>query len=346
MQSHAQKVLASALVGAAMFAGAATAAEPYVFKFTTSDPGDPMVASTAAMALVMKERMETLSGGKIKFEFYPTGQLGDHRSVIQQIRRGTVGGGNIAVGVLGSLYYPKLGVIDLPFLFKSRAHFRRVMANENPFIQNLIEEVAKASGIRVLGFHPYGFRHMTNNKRAIATPADMAGLKIRTMEIVPHQEMIKSLGASPVPIPYLELYTSLQTGVVDGEENTPSNIIMQKFYQVQKYMTVTNHLMTVGAVIINNDWFKSLSPELRQAVVDADRESRLAHDGIGAVRDQMAVDEIAKLGTQVTMLSPEQMEAFRTATVGPARAWAEKQWGKEFVDGFFKNLAETDKYFD
>jgi TRAP-type C4-dicarboxylate transport system substrate-binding protein len=164
------------------------------------------------------------------------------------------------------------------------------------------------------------------------------------MEIVPHQEMMKALGAIPVPIPYLELYTSLQTGVVEGQENPPTNIFQQKFYQVQKYMSLSNHLMTVGAIIVNDKWFQSLAPELRKAVTDAEREARLGHDGVGAVQDFLLINEIEKMGTQVARLSPQQIDAFRKATVGPVRAWAEQQWGKDFVAGFYKNLSETDRY--
>ena len=345
MKTLAQRML-TLIAGIAMVAAAsgATAGESQVIKYTFADPNDPVKTATAAQVLLFKNEVETLSGGQIKVEVYPHGQLGDQRSMVQQVRRGTIGVANIAVGVLGSLYYPKLGVIDLPFLYKSRAQFRRVMENSNPFIHDLIEDLAKASGVRVLAFQPYGFRQLTNNKRPIEKPADMAGLKIRTMEIVPHQEMMKALGAIPVPIPYLELYTSLQTGVVEGEENTASNIIQQKFYQVQKYMTVSNHLMTVGALIINDKWFQSLSPELRKAGVDAEREARLAHDGIGAVQDLLSIGEIEKFGTQVARPSPQQMDAFRKATVGPVRAWAEQQWGKDFVAAFYKNLADTDRY--
>ena len=343
MSSHVQKTLGFLAASAVMLAVSAFAADPQVFRYTTSDPYEPATSATAAQALVLKTQLDALSGGEIKVEIYPNGQLGDQRSVVQQIRRGTIGGGNISVGVLGSLYYPKLGVIDLPFLFKSRWHFRKAMANDNPFIHDLIEEVAKASGVRILSFHPYGFRHLTNSKRTIRQPSDLAGLKIRTMEIVPHQEMIKALGGTPVPIPFLELYTSLQTGVVDGEENTPSNVILQKFYQVQKYMTLDQHLMTVGAIIINDKWFKGLSPELRKAVIDADMEGRLAHDGVGAVQDVLAIDQIEKFGTEVTRLSPQEMESFRKAAVVPVRAWANEQWGKEFVDGFYKTLADAEK---
>jgi tripartite ATP-independent transporter DctP family solute receptor len=329
----------------AVLVGVATAANAgEVFRWTFADPNDPVKTATAAQALIFKTEVEKLSAGQIKVEIYPSGQLGDQRSMVQQVRRGTIGAANIAVGVLGSLYYPKLGVIDLPFLYTSRAQFRRVMENSNPFIHELIEDLAKASGIRVLGFQPYGFRQITNNKRPIEKPADMAGLKIRTMEIVPHQEMMKALGAVPVPIPYLELYTSLQTGVVEGQENPPTNIFQQKFYQVQKYMTISNHLMTVGAIIVNDKWFQALSPELRKAVTDAEREARIGHDGIGAVQDIVLVDEIEKQGVQVARLSPQQIDAFRTATIGPVRAWAEQQWGKEFVAGFYKNLSDTDRY--
>ncbi|MEY3664964.1 MAG: hypothetical protein RLZZ153_1146 [Pseudomonadota bacterium] len=334
---------AAALFTAAFAFGSSAMAQDAPIKITWTDPDDPITVATAAEMHILKASLERFSGGKITAELYPNGQLGDQKSMIQQVRRGTIGIANIASGVLASLHYPKLGVVDLPFLFDSRAHLRRALNNDNPFVKQLLDDVAKESGIRILSLNPYGFRHMTTKDKQVKNPRDLAGLKMRTMEVVPHQEMMKAMGASPVPIPYLELYTSLQTGVVFGQENTPSNMIQQKFYQVQKHMTETQHVMTVGALIANEKWYQSLTPELRKAVIDAERESALAHDGIGAVQDHLAVQKLKQLGMAVYVPTPTEVAEFRKSVEGPTRGWAEKQWGKEFVDGFYKVLADARK---
>ena len=240
--------------------------------------------------------------------------------------------------MLASLYYPKLGIVDLPFLFRSRAHVREVLDNEKLFTRTLLEDVANTTGVRVLSLAPYGFRHFTNNKRPIKSPADMAGLKIRTMEIVPHQRMVQALGASAVPIPWLELYTSLQTGVVDGEENTPQNVMIAKFYQVQKHLTLSGHLMTIGAFIVNEPWYQALPVDIRAALIEAEREARLAYDGVGAVQDLLALKKLEKLGMEIYVPTADEMEAFREGSIPALRAWAEEQYGKDFVDEFFAEL--------
>ncbi len=327
--------LVSIVVGACLLGAGAAFAQSAPIKITWTDPDDPQTVATAAEMHVLKSSLERFSGGKITAELYPNGQLGDQKSMIQQVRRGTITIANIASGVLASLYAPKLGIVDLPFLFNSRAHLRRALSNDDPFIAKLLDDVAKESGIRILSLNPYGFRHLTTKDKAVHEPKDMAGLKIRTMEIVPHQEMMKALGASPVPIPYLELYTSLQTGVVFGQENTPSNMIQQKFYQVQKNLTATQHVMTVGALIANEAWYQSLSPDERKALRDAVREADLAHDGVGAIQDYLAMEKLKSLGMAIYIPTPDEVTKFRKAVEGPTREWAEKQWGKHFVDQFY-----------
>ncbi|MBL8589023.1 MAG: TRAP transporter substrate-binding protein [Methylobacteriaceae bacterium] len=337
------KLVASLFAGLILL-GATTASAQQVLKLTFTDPDDPTTVATAAEMHVLAGALERFTGGQIKAEIYPNGQLGDQKSMIQQVRRGTIGMANIASGVLASLYSPKLGIVDLPFLFESRSHLRKALDVNNPMIKQLLDEVAKDSGIRILSLNPYGFRHMTTKDKEVREPKDLAGLKMRTMEVVPHQEMMKAMGASPVPIPYLELYTSLQTGVVSGQENPPTNIIQQKFYQVQQHMTETSHLMTVGALIANEEWYQKLTPEMRAAVNHAVRESDLAHDGVGAVQAILSTKKLREFGMKIYTPTPDEMKKFRQATEAPVRGWAEQQWGKPFVDGFYKALADAAKY--
>ena len=265
--------------------------------------------------------------------------------MVQQVSRGSLHFANVASGVLASLYYPELGIVDLPYLYRSRAHFRAAMDPADPYISKLLDDIAEETGVRVLSLHPYGFRSLTTKGRAVHTPDDMKGLRIRTMEVVPHQQMMQAMGATPVPIPYLELYTSLQTGVVDGQENTPSNVLMQKFFQVQDHMTMTQQVMTVGAVITNEEWWQSLSDEQRREFREADAEASLAHDGIGAIKDLVGLQQIRDEGIDVYVPTPEEMQAFRDATVEPGIGKARDEYGSDFVDGFMTHMAEVDKIF-
>ncbi|EPX85282.1 TRAP transporter substrate-binding protein [Salipiger mucosus] len=334
----------AALLASAMLVAGPLAAQERL-KATWTDPDDPTTAPVTAYMHVLEDQVERLTGDAYDVELYPNGQLGDQRAMVQQVSRGSLHFANIASGVLASLGYPELGIVDMPFLFKSRAHFNATMNRDNPFIAKLLDDVAAETGVRVISLHPYGFRNMTTKDTAVMEPADMDGLRMRTMEVVPHQKMMEALGATPVPIPYLELYTSLQTGVVDGQENPPSNIIMQRFYQVQGHMTETQHVMTVGAVITNEEWWQGLDEGERKAILAADAEASLAHDGIGAVQDLLGVQTLRDEGVEVHTPGPEQMEAFRAATVEPTKAWASEQFGEEFVSEFFAHMAGFDARF-
>ncbi|MDF0595671.1 TRAP transporter substrate-binding protein [Psychromarinibacter halotolerans] len=336
--------LKTAFLASTLLVAAPLAAQEQL-KATWTDPDDPTTAPVTAYMHVLESQVERNTGDAYDIELYPNGQLGDQRAMVQQVSRGSLHFANIASGVLASLGYPQLGIVDMPFLFKSRAHFNASMNRDNPFIAKLMDDVAAETGIRIISLHPYGFRNMTTKDTAVETPEDMAGLRMRTMEVVPHQKMMEALGATPVPIPYLELYTSLQTGVVDGQENPPSNIILQRFYQVQGHMTETQHVMTVGAVITNEEWWQGLSEEDRTAILAADAEASLAHDGIGAVNDLLGVQTIRDEGVEVHSLGPDQLEAFRAATIEPTKAWAVEQFGEEFVNGFFEHMADYDARF-
>ncbi|MDC7245808.1 MAG: TRAP transporter substrate-binding protein, partial [Sphaerochaetaceae bacterium] len=279
----------------------------YTLKFSWADPFDPLKQSTSAYAVVFKQEVERLSGGQIKVELYPAGQIGDQRSSTEQVARGTIEMTNISSGVLASLYFPKLEIVDMPFLFTSREHATRVLdVVNNPVMSQMNEELIEETGIRLLNVIPFGPRHLTNNVRQVRTPADVEGLRIRTMEIIPHMKLIEAMGGSPVPIPFLELYTSLQTNVVDGEENTFQNIIAQNFFEVQKYLTVTNHVMGVGATLINEEWFMSLPEYLRAAVIEADYVAQMVYNGVGQVLDAMAVDTLVEEGMDIYYPTPAE----------------------------------------
>jgi C4-dicarboxylate-binding protein DctP len=154
----------------------------------------------------------------------------------------------------------------------------------------------------------------------------MKDLKMRTMKIVPHMKLMESFGATPVPIGWLELYTSLQTNVVAGEETTLQNIVMGKLYQVQKHLTLTGHLMGVGAFLCNEQWYQSLPDDLREALVEAEMTARLTYDGFGELLDTLALDELSEK-MQIYSPTAEQMKMFRQAARPYVTNWMkERPW--------------------
>lgn len=310
-----------------------------------ADPNDAQVAPTSAFMQVFEASLERFSGGEFDVQLFPNGQLGDQAATVQQVRRGDIQFANVVSGVVASLLYDRLSVLDMPYLFDSRSHFRAAMASDTPFISALLDDVAEETGVRILFLQPYGFRNMTTSGTQVKAPADLEGLKMRTMSVVPHQKMMEALGATPVPIPFLELYTSLQTGVVDGQENTPANIVIQNFDQVQGYMSETQHVMTTAAFITNEAWFQGLSEKERNAILHAGEEAMLAYDGTGAVQDMLSVAKIRDKGVKVYAPSPEEMAAFRKAVAEPTRAWAVENFGEAFVSDFFAHMAQFEGKF-
>jgi len=321
----------------------ALARPEYVVRYSHIAVADPTVQASAAHATVFKAELERLSEGRIRVDIYPAGQLGGQVSSVQQVRKGTIHIADISSGVLASLYYKPLEVLDIPYLFASRAAASRVLDNPSPFAQKLIADCAQKTGIRMLALATFGYRHMTNNVRAIRVPEDMQGLKMRTMEIVPHMKLMKSLGATPVPVPWLELYTSLQTNVVDGEETTLQNIVMGKLYQVQEHLTLTGHLMGVGAFLCNEKWYQSLPEDLREAVVETEKIARRTYEGVGHRLDTEALEKLKTYGMQVHSHTPEQKRMFIEKARPYVRRWMEEEHGKEFVAEFFAAIKAAEE---
>jgi len=134
-----------------------------------------------------------------------------------------------------------------------------------------------------------------------------------------------------VPIPFLELYTSLQTKVVDGQENTLQNIVAQKFYQVQKYLTLSGHLMGVGATLVNEKWYQSLPDDLKLALVEGERVAQATYNGIGALLDAVALDKLREYGMEIYFPTPDELQMFREKAVPYVRGWMEKEVGPGLV---------------
>jgi len=333
-----KSIVAAGILAVTALAPGNSLAQEYTIKYSFADVDQPGNNSAAAHAYVFKDTLERLSGGRVKVDLFPNGQLGDAKSMAQQIRRGTIGVGSFSSGVFASLYYPKLGIIDLPFLYSTRAQMVDALSTDSKYMSELVNEIATETGVRILGFEPYGFRNFTTKGTQIKSPKDMVGLKMRTQEIVPHQKMMESLGASPTPIPFMELYSALQTGVVDGEENPLATILQQKFYQVQDNLTLSGHLMTIAGIFVNEKWYQSLPEDLRAAVNEAHAEASLAYAGIGSVQDVLALNQLKEKGMTIYAPSNEELQSFRDATIEPVKKWAMEEYGEEFVSGFFTHL--------
>jgi len=298
--------------------------EQYTIKFAHADIGDPLVTSNAAFSDVFKMKVEAYSDNRIKVKVFPEGQLGDQLSITQQIKSGEIEMGIVAGGVVSSLLYPPISFESLPYIFPSSEVAEDILVVNNPFIKKMREEVEKKSGIGIISICPIGYRNLTNNKREIKSPDDMKGLKFRVMQVKPHIEMIKAAGAQAVPIPYLEVYTSLQTGVIDGQENPISVIDAMNFQEVQKYLTLNNHVLHSFFTLYNADFLNKLPEDLKNCVYRAAKEARVAAMGINHIRETIILEEFRKANINIYVPTRDELNAFKEVMQPAALEWYKK----------------------
>lgn len=216
-----------------------------------------------------KEIVESKTNGNITVELYPLSQLGSQRSVVEGVATGTVEMYLTNTMTLSS-WVPEIGVFDLPYIFADRAQAYKILDGE---IGTELVNKMEGSGIKVLAYFENGFRQMTSNK-PLRTPADLVGVKIRVPESPVYIDTFTAMGAAPTPLAFNELFTALQTKIVDGQENPAGHAVVNRFYEVQDYINKTNHIYTAEPLIINLDLWNNMSDEYKQIIQDAAIEAR------------------------------------------------------------------------
>jgi tripartite ATP-independent transporter DctP family solute receptor len=259
-----------ALVAAmAVFAAPNVAsAKPIVIKFAHNGntiPEDPQNLACTAFKKMVEER----TNGAIRVDIYPAAQLGDARTIVEGVQMGTIEMADIENGPMGR-FVPEAMLWDLPFIFRDIDHAHNVLDGDvGKYVQKKYDDV----GIRHLAYNDGGFRYFTNNVRPIRNMDDLQGLKIRVMESKVMIDTINAFGASAVPMAFGELYTALQQGVVDGQENPMNLIYSQRFYEVQKYLSLSGHFYYPRQYITNLNWFNNLSEEHQKVIAEAAKEA-------------------------------------------------------------------------
>ncbi len=275
----------------------------------------------------IKELVEKRAGDRMEVQVFTDGQLGDQRTMVENMRLGTLEMTWVTVGFFGS-YEPILNVFESGYLFRDSWHSYKVfdgpMGNE---VRGLVEK----HGVKLLGFYEAGLRHITNNVRPIRTPADLKGLKIRTPQAKYHLNTLKYMGANPVAMSFGELYTAMQQKVVDGQENPLSNIYKAKFYEVNKYLSLTGHLHLTHMVMYSAKLWEKLPADLQKIVREAVIESQETQRKAVRDDDENLLKELKTKGMQV---NEGDREAFRRSVL-PLREEAVKEFGpkaKEWIE--------------
>jgi tripartite ATP-independent transporter DctP family solute receptor len=293
MKLTRRTALTSAAAGVALFSiGSPAAAKATRMRFAHPHPTSD---SWQAAALQFAERIKTDTDGEYEVQVFPNGGLGSDQQII-----GAVRGGSIDFCITGNPYFtglaPVLNVLDLPFLFQSRDHVAAVM--DGPIGDGMRSEL-EGSNIKALSTWDIGWRNLTNDRRAVATPDDIRGLKLRTTPNPAHIKAFQLLGASPTPMAFTELFTALETGTVDGQENPVTLILNARFYEVQKHLSLTRHAFTTAPLCMNNDKFAAYPAALQDVLLGAARDMAVTQRQMNEDAEATSLAELKTAGMEV-----------------------------------------------
>lgn len=283
-----------------------------------------------------KEIVEKKTDGKVKVEIYANGLLGNDRTMIEGLELGTVEAVGVSTSMLAN-WAPSMLAYDLPFSIKNEEVADKIL--DGPFGEKSAKQLEK-EGILLVGYMENGFRHLTNSKREIKSVEDVKGLKIRTMQTPLILETWKNLGANPTPLAYTELFTAMEQKVIDGQENPYGNMALDKFYEVQKYLTKTNHLYNPMGLVLSKKFYDQLDKEQQEIVKEAAKEASAHQRELNRKKSEEYLKILEDNGMKVTELSEKEMKKFEDK-VQSVYADFSDEIGKEYLDEY---LAEIEKH--
>ena len=282
--------------GAVAFTAASALAQTLTLKSGHSqNTGEPMDLGFKMMA----EQLAKATGGKAKMDVYPSMQLGGEVEMIKQVLTGTLDVTTPSNAPLTN-FVPELKLFDMPFLFRDEQHMLKVL--RGPMLEEINKIVAKRD-IRLLGVYNVGVRHIMT-KKPVNTMADLQGLKIRTMQSKYHMSAFNAFGANATPVNYAELYSSLQSGVVDGAEAANTNYVEKKFFEVAPYWAQIGWTILTAPIIMSEKRFKSLPADVQTALVEGGRKAAEWEQDEYARVDRERLEELKKAGAKVTKVDP------------------------------------------
>jgi C4-dicarboxylate-binding protein DctP len=304
-------------------------AVPIIIKFSHVVSPD---APKGKAALLFKQLAEKYTDGKVTVEVYPNSSLYKDKEELEALQLGSVQLLAPSISKFGPLGVKEFDVFDLPFLMTDDTHARQMMAS--PMMAELNKKL-EDKGVTPLAYWDNGSHVYTANVPLIV-PDDFRGLKMRIQGSKVLEAVARQLGAIPQIIAFGELYQALQTGVVDGEDNVPSNIWTQKFYDVQKYLTVSHHGRLTYSLITNKKFWDSLPPDIRPGLDRAVKESTEFFDNTAAKDNVDALDQIKASGkVQMHVLTDTEKQAW-VAALMPVHKEMEGRFGKDFIENIYK----------
>jgi C4-dicarboxylate-binding protein DctP len=322
-------VLAAASVAMMVLAGPASAQAPIVLKFSHVVASDTPKGKAAEK---FRELAEKYTNGKVKVEVYANSTLYKDKEELEALQLGAVQMLAPSNSKFGPIGVREFEVFDLPYILPDLPTLRKVTDGQ---LGTKLLKLLEPKGMTGLAYWDNGFKQMSANKKLI-TPADYKGLKFRIQSSKVLEAQFRALGSIPQVMAFSEVYQALQTGVVDGQENTTSNIYTQKMHEVQKYMTITNHGYIGYVVVVNKKFWDGLPADIRGQLDKAMKEATAFGNGQSAKENDEALEDIKKAGkTEIIKLTAEQDAAMRKA-MEPVYKDVANRVGQPLIDEFIK----------
>ena len=320
---------------AALAAVGIAAAQDKVIKFANQNAaGHPIVQGMEKFAEIVAAK----SGGKIKVNVFPSGQLGSDQANVSALQGGTLEMASMNSGIFAS-QVKDFAVFDLPFMFANGKEADAVV--DGPFGKKLHAKLEE-KGLVGLGYYELGFRNITNSKRAITKVEDIAGLKLRVIPNPINVDWVKALDANPTPLPFPELYAALEQKAVDGQENPVATIWGAKLHEVQKFMTLTNHQYNPQSVVISKKFWDTLSADEKKVIGDAVTESSKFQRTQARASVASTLDNLKKAGMTVSEL-PAAEQAKLVEKMKPVITKHAASVGEATVNELLAELAKARK---
>ncbi|MBV2131678.1 TRAP transporter substrate-binding protein [Pseudomonas sp. MAP12] len=324
-------LIATACAAGVLFAGAASAAEirERTLRFAFQNVKDhPQGQGAQKFADLVSEK----SGGKIKVRLFPGGTLGGDLQTISSLQGGTLDLTVLNSGILAA-QVPEFAMLDFPYLFNNTAEAHAVIDGE---VGQKLHASLESKGLVGLGYWDLGFRNLTNSKHPVTKPEDMQGLKVRVIQSPIYLETFKALGANPVPMPFPEVYTGLEQRTVDGQENPFTVILGSKFNEVQKYLSVTNHIYNPQSFVVGQKTWQKLNADEQALIRDAAKEAQTYQRQVTEDSQSKALETL-KGSMQVNEIAPQEVERFRDK-VKPVVEQFVKDMNPELVKAMYDSI--------
>lgn len=307
MRQFINALLASVILASASALPAVAEIREQTIRFASAgSEGSPLVIGQRKFAEIVKEK----SGGKIDVKVFPAGMLGGDMQSVSSLQGGLLQMSALNAGLMASLA-PDFALLDISFLFENTNEADAVMDGE---VGKIFKMELEAKNLMVLAYWELGFRNLTNSRRAVEKVDDIEGLKIRVVQSPIYLEMFQALGANAVPMPFPEVYTALETGTVDGQENPAASILTAKLNEVQKYLTLTRHTYNPMVLLYSKPAWDKLDADEQALLQEAATEAAAFQRQTSRDADAKAVEALAASGMTVSKLTPEEIARFREKT--------------------------------